>query len=372
MATVVDIVTLIEKHIAGPELAESWDNCGLQVGDRSWEVRKIITALDPLEQVIDHACTLGADLLITHHPLIFKPLKSLDISSSVGRIIAKALTHHLAIYSAHTNYDCAQGGLNDVLGRKMGITDMRVLGRPAATEQAKLVIFAPLDHKENILGALSETTAGIIGNYTCCSFSCPGQGRFKPEDGAKPFSGAVGQPATVEEVRIETVVLKKDAARVIDHVARVHPYDTMAYDLYPLMGEDRLRGLGRLGTLDPSMSLAAFADRVKRALGIERVKVAGNMDLTVDTVALCSGSGSSLMGDFLRSPAQVYVSGDLHYHDARTAEEAGRALVDIGHFGSEIIMGEAMSKALVSLFRQQGLSIEVQACEVERDPFIYV
>ncbi|GAB6094580.1 Nif3-like dinuclear metal center hexameric protein [Desulfatiferula olefinivorans] len=372
MATVADIVTLIEKHIAGPELAESWDNCGLQVGDRSFEVRKIITALDPLESVIDHACAMGADLLITHHPLIFKPLKSIDISSPVGRIVAKALTHRLAIYSAHTSYDSAQGGLNDVLGRKMGITDMRVLGRPAATEKAKLVIFAPQDHKENILGALSETTAGIIGNYTCCSFSCPGQGRFKPGDGARPFSGTVGQPAVVDEVRIETVVLKKDAARVVDYVARVHPYDTMAYDLYPLTCEDRSRGLGRLGVLDTPMSLAAFADRVKQALGIERVKVAGHMDLTVNKVALCSGSGSSLMGDFLKSTAQVYVSGDLHYHDARMVEDAGRALVDIGHFGSEIIMAEAMKEALASLSRQRGLSIEVQACKVERDPFQYI
>lgn len=372
MASVGDMVTFIEQQIAAPHLAESWDNCGLQIGDRAWPVTKIVTALDPLEQVVDYACSRGANLLITHHPLIFKPLKTIDFSSPVGRIISKAHRHKLAIYSAHTSYDSVQGGLNDVLGREMGLTGLRVLGRPVTTERLKLVIFAPQDHKKNILGALAETTAGIIGNYTCCSFLCAGEGRFRPGEGARPFSGTPGTPSTVDEVRIETLVLKTDAARVVEHVARVHPYETMAYDLYPLTADDPHQGLGRLGSLEPSMTFGAFAEQVKNALKLDRVKVAGSADLQVSTVALCSGSGSGLMGDFMKSPAQVFVSGDLHYHDARMVEESGRALIDIGHFGSEIIMAGAMKETLVSLFRQTGISMEVEACDVEKDPFEYI
>lgn len=372
MATIGDLVTIIEQHVAGLHLAESWDNCGLQIGDRNWPVTKIVTALDPLYEVVEYACSVHANLLITHHPLIFKPLKNIDFSSPVGRIISLAHKHSLAIYSAHTNLDSAEGGLNDILGRKIGLTRTRVLGRPVDSERVKLVIFAPLDHKENILGALSETTAGIIGNYTCCSFSCPGKGRFRPEVGSSPFFGTPGEISAVDELRIETLVPRKDAQKVLDHVAKVHPYETMAYDLYPLISDTPMEGLGRIGQLEKPIPLKAFAENVKKTLGLGTVKVAGNKAKMVETVALCTGSGSGMMGDFMRSSADVYVSGDLHYHDARMVEDADRALVDIGHFASEILMAEAMKTALISLCGKKGLSIEVETCAMEKDPFIYI
>ncbi|MBU1169450.1 MAG: Nif3-like dinuclear metal center hexameric protein [Proteobacteria bacterium] len=372
MATVGDIITLIEKHIARPHLAEPWDNCGLQMGDRSWPVRKIVTALDPLWDVVDYACSIKADLLVTHHPLIFKPMKSLDFSNPLGRIISQSHTHSLAIYSAHTNFDSTKGGLNDILARKMGLTGIRVLGRPVDPERLKLVIFAPLDHKENILGALSETAAGIIGNYTCCSFLCKGKGRFTSGQGANPFLGIPGELTDVDEVRIETLVLKRDAQGVIDHVAKVHPYDTMAYDLYPLVSDSCLEGLGRIGRLEHPLPFKAFVQQVKDSLGLDTVKVAGNRDMMIGSVALCTGSGSGMIGDFIQSHADVYVSGDLHYHDARRVEDAGRTLVDVGHFASEIPMAQAMKDALTSLCGQKGFSIAVEACAMEKDPFIYI
>lgn len=371
MATVGDIISIVEKEIADPHLAESWDNCGLQVGDRLMTVSKVVTALDPLESVVEHACSIGAGMLITHHPLIFKPLKNIDWASPMGRIISRAHDHKLAIYSVHTSLDSAEGGLNDMLARKMGLRKLRVLGRPVESESLKLVIFAPEDHKENILGALAETTAGIIGNYTCCSFSCPGKGRFKPGDQANPSEGRVGEISAVDELRIETIVGKKEVARVIDHVRKAHPYETMAYDVYPLVSSPGCEGLGRVGDLPGDLPLRDFAFNLKETLGLSAVKLAGNPDGMVKTVALCTGSGSSMLKDFLKSGADVYVSGDLHYHDARTVEDAGKSMIDVGHFTSEIIMAEALKKTLADLFGKKGFSIEVSASPMEKDPFIY-
>jgi dinuclear metal center YbgI/SA1388 family protein len=371
MTTVGDIISIIEQDIADPHLAESWDNCGLQVGDRNQPVSKIVTALDPLESVVDYACSINADLLITHHPLIFKPLTNIDWSTPMGRIISRAHDHKLAIYSAHTNLDSAEGGLNDMFARKMGMIDLRVLGRPVEDESIKLVIFAPKDHKDTILGALAETPAGIIGNYTCCSFLCSGEGRYKPGSGSEPFKGKIGEISSVDELKIETIVSKRDVRKVVDHVARVHPYETMAYDLYPLGPQVGHEGMGRIGSLEIPVPFKDFVKKIKTVLGLPLIKVAGNLDAPVRTVALCTGSGSSMLKDFLKSPADVYVSGDLHYHDARTVEEAGRAMIDVGHFASEIIVAEAMSTALESLCKKKGYSIQVTACAMERDPFIY-
>lgn len=371
MATVGDIINIIEQF-AGSHLSESWDNCGLQIGDKKRPVRKIVTALDPLDEVVDYACSVKADLLVTHHPLIFKPLKSIDLSSPQGNLIKKAFENDLAVYSAHTNFDSAKGGLNDVFARTLGLTGTTILGRPVYPERLKLVIFTPHDHKDRILGALSDTTAGIIGNYTCCSFSCQGQGRFKPGEGADPFSGHVGEFSTEDEVRIETVIHKRDAGHVIKHVARVHPYETMAYDLYPLASDTADEGLGRIGKLEKSMPFKAFVGRIKERFGVETVKVAGNTDIMVDSVALCTGSGSGMVREFLRSSADVYVSGDLHYHDARDVEVANRAMVDVGHFASEIIVARALKEALSHVLSQKGYAIEVDACTVEEDPFMYL
>jgi dinuclear metal center YbgI/SA1388 family protein len=371
MVTVGDIVRIIET-IADPYLAEEWDNCGLQVGHKDHPVKKIVTALDPLPSVVDYACSVKADLLVTHHPLIFRAIKSLDSSKYPGNVITKAVKNSLSIYAAHTSLDSAKGGLNDVFAERMGLKKTRVLGRMAGEPFVKLVIFTPLDHRERILTSLSETTAGIIGDYTCCSFSSSGQGRFKPGDISEPYSGIPGEIDTIDEFRIESLVKKNDVANVVQHVRKVHPYEVMAYDVYPLTGTEHSEGLGRIGEFDHPVGLDDFVRQIKERFGVDRIRIAGRRDIMIGCVALCTGSGSSMIKDFLNSSADVFVSGDLSYHDARHVEDAGKTLVDVGHFASEIIMADAIGDKIDKACKERGIPMLVDVCRLEKDPFEFI
>ena len=273
---VADIVALMER-VAPPFLAESWDNCGLQVGDSRWPVKSVTVALDPLLPVIQSAVDQQSDMVITHHPLIFKPLRKIDLSTSEGKIIAAALNARLAIYTAHTNLDSAREGINDVLARSIGLD--------------QLVPMVP-----------AQRPAG------------------SPDSGSDP----VGQ------------------------------------------------GMGRIGVLTEDITVSQWARKIKEKLGLKTVKVAGPKEQIVRRAAVCSGSGGSLLSDFMASGADVFVSGDLHYHDARAVEEAGRALIDIGHFASEHLMVEALVKRLKQAVSDAGWNIRILPCRIERDPFAFL
>jgi dinuclear metal center YbgI/SA1388 family protein len=369
--TVADVIKIMER-LAPSHLAEKWDNVGLQVGRRDWPVKRIWVALDPAENVVASACQKKADLLITHHPLIFKPLKSLDFNTPAGDIIHKASQHQLAIFSAHTNLDSVSDGVNDVLASKIGLKNINVLQKIADSEVCKLVVYVPTEYEERILNALFETKAGKIGEYSCCSFRSGGKGTFKPEARAKPFIGEVSKISHADEVRVETVVPKGDLAGVIEHVRKNHPYQRMAYDIYPLLTSESRHGLGRVGEIDGETTLASFALKIKKELGLGMVKTAGPPNLLVRKAAVCSGSGSSLMNAFLSSEADVYITGDLRYHDARDAEVSGRGLIDVGHFASERIIVEVLAERLGNLLSESGSDVHVEACQLEKDPFLFV
>lgn len=367
---VSDIMKIVEE-MAPLRLAEKWDNCGLQAGETDWPVKKILVALDPLEKVVDYACSIDADLLITHHPLIFKPLSSLDFSTPVGKIIQKTIRNKLAIYSAHTNFDSAANGLNDILAERIGLREIKLLNKISSEgRRCKLVFYVPTEYKKSVLEALFETTAGIIGDYTCCSFLSDGKGTFKPGEASTPFIGETFKIQSVDETRIETIVHKEDIETIVEHIRQYHPYETMAYDVFPLIDTELSSGLGRVGVLPEPSNLIDFAEKVKERLGLGHIKIAGNKDLIVEKVALCTGSGSSLIKDFFASGAQVYLSGDLHYHDARMVEEKGLGLVDAGHFASEILIAESLGKRLQGFCEKKNYDVEVIACTIEKDPFI--
>ena len=376
--TVADIIRIMET-LAPSRLAETWDNAGLQVGRKDWPVRRVWVALDPTPDVMAAASEKGADLLITHHPLIFKPLKSVDFSTPAGSIILMASQHQMAIFSAHTNLDNVAGGVNDVLASKIGLKNLEILGKAMEPEICKLVVYVPAEYEQKILNALFETSAGSIGEYSCCSFRNRGKGTFRPGPLAKPFAGEAGKISHADEVRIETVVAQNDVTRVTEYIKDIHPYETMAYDVYPIQNSEfripdsnRIQGLGRIGELDEKMDLASFALKIKEILGLESVKVAGKPDLPVTRAALCTGSGSSLMNIFFSSGAEVYISGDLRYHDARDAEAQGRGLIDIGHFASEFMIVEVLADRLGKILHEAGMDVTVEACRLEEEPFVSV
>ncbi len=362
-----DIIAVMES-LAPSELAESWDNPGLQVGDADWKVKKIRVALDPLPEVVKQACRDKIDLLITHHPLIFRPLKSVDISSSVGQIIHLALESRLAVFSAHTNLDSAQGGLNDYLSEILGLYRTRVLQKTAIKGRYKLVVFVPEKFEREVLTSLFSSGAGKIEAYSCCSFRSQGKGTFMPGKGSEPFLGKIGQVNEVDESRIEMIVSQKDLPATIEQLNKVHPYETPAYDIYPLE-PIRSAGLGRVGDLETPLCLKDFAAHVKKVLRLSSLKISGDPDLIVRQVAVCSGSGAGLMQVFLNSGAQCYVSGDLHYHNARDVQIRKRALVDIGHFASEHIVVPMLVDKIRKAADKKQMEIRIDGCETEKDPF---
>ncbi|HSO19151.1 MAG TPA: Nif3-like dinuclear metal center hexameric protein, partial [Desulfosarcina sp.] len=331
-ATVAQLVRILDR-LAPPRLAESWDKVGLQIGSRDWPVNKVWTALDPLPEVVAAACRSDVDLLITHHPLFFKPIQSIDCMTPQGRIAEMALSRKLAVFCAHTNLDSAAAGVNDVLAGRMGLQQLRILSTAGGDDLRKIVVFTPATHVKTILDTLFELDAGRMGEYACCTFRCEGIGTFLPGAGASPAIGSIGALSEVQESRIEILSARDDVGRLLAAIKQVHPYETMAYDVYPLAPGEPDSGLGRVGILPRELTLDALGRQLKTALDLPVVKVAGSRDLTIKTVAVCSGSGSSLLKAAIASGAQAYVSGDLGYHTARDAQQAGIGMIDIGHFG---------------------------------------
>ena len=363
-----DIVGIINK-IAPMTLAEAWDNPGLQIGDPAAEVTRVMVALDPTPDVIDSALKASCQLLVTHHPLIFKPLKSISTATPHGSLIHKAIRGGLSIVSMHTNYDIASGGLNDLLAGKIGLSSCVPLKITTACELVKLVVFVPVARHEQLRTALFPFAA-TQGKYRDCSFAADGIGTFTPLDGAEPFTGTVGVLAAVHEERLELLIERAQLPRTVKALLAAHPYEEPAFDIYPLLNEGEKLGLGRIGRLPEPATLAEYVGRLRKVLSAPALRYVGDPAAMISKVALCSGSGASLLRDAARSGADVLVTGDVKYHDARDAEELGLAVIDAGHFSTEIIMvheiTERLGRALVTAGYKD---CQVESCRTETDPF---
>ena len=353
------------------DLAESWDNPGLQVGDPQTTVTRIMVALDATPIVIKTALNASCDLLITHHPLIFTPQKSLSTVTSEGASICAAIKGGLAIVSMHTNYDCADGGLNDLLAERLGLSDIKPLQITSTRELAKLVVYTPEAQLEQVRSALLVYGSNL-GKYTDCSFSAPGIGTFTPQDGASPFVGTVGMQEQVAEYRFELMLEQSVLPKALKTLMAVHPYEEPAFDIYPLLNKERQFGLGRIGFLPERVSLLDFAECLRKKLAAPGLRFVGDPASGLSKIALCGGSGVSLLRTAVRAGADAMVTGDVKYHDARNAENLGIGLVDPGHFSTEIIMVEAVTERLKQAIALGGYGdCEVEPCRVEVDPFRY-
>lgn len=370
-AKLSDILGIINK-IAAPDLAESWDNSGLQVGDPTAGITRIMVSLDVTPAVLESAISQGCQLLVTHHPLIFKPQKNISTSTPQGRLIHKAICNGIAIVSMHTSYDIAAGGLNDVLADKFDLLDCVPLQITSGQELLKLVVFVPDGHLDQVRRAVFPF-AENLGVYQDCSFSTGGEGTFTPQEGANPFIGKVGVRQHTIEQRLEVLVSKSMLSRAVKSMLAAHPYEEPAFDVYPLLNEGKKLGLGRIGRLSSPVVLADFAAQVADVLGVNGLRYVGQPDTEVKKVAICSGSGASLLQSASRSGADVLVTGDVKYHEARDAQDAGVALIDAGHFHTEILMVKAVSDRLDQMLKEAGFDLcELIPCDVETDPFIFL
>jgi dinuclear metal center YbgI/SA1388 family protein len=366
-AKVSDIVGIINK-IAPPALAEHWDNVGLQVGDPAQEVERIMVALDPGPRAVDAALASSCQLLLTHHPLIFKPLKRISTNDETGRLIYRSISGGLSILSAHTNYDSAGNGVNDLLAAALGVTGCRPLRVVLREELLKLAVYVPEAYLEQIMKALLPFS-GLSEKYADCSFRVSGQGTFRPLAGAAPFIGTVGALERVEESRFEILVRKPELQRALKALSKAHPYEEPAFDIIPLLNEGHCEGLGRIGVLETPALLGDFVATVKERLGLTSLRIVGDPEQRIARVALCGGSGSSLLHDAAREGADLFVTGDIKYHEVREAQALGLALLDAGHFATERLMIRGLSSRLESECEKRRLEVEVLRCAEELDPF---
>ncbi len=362
-----DLVGLLNA-LYPPALAESWDNVGLQVGDPNAQLSKVLVCLDPSERALQAAVEQGAEALLCHHPLLVKPLQNLTPVDETGRILFAAVRQGVAILAAHTNLDRAGNGLNDWLAAALGVGECRPL--LGGDEQLlKLVVYVPAGYETKVADAMFRAGAGHIGNYDSCSFRRKGVGTFRAADGCSPFIGQVGERSSVRELRLETVVPRELLNRVVDRMVRAHPYEEVAYDLIPLANRREGIGLGRIGRLAQATTLAEFAATVKQALHVDALRVVGDDLAKVNKVAVCGGSGASLLNEAARQGADVLVTGDVKYHEALTADSKGLALIDAGHFGTERLMVGHLAEAMGQGAAARGLEIEFLEMQGEEDPF---
>ena len=336
--TVRDVIAALDDW-APPGLAQSYDNTGLQVGDPGTLVTGGLVALDLTHAVLDEANARGANLVVTHHPLLFKPLRRLAPGPGPSGLAYRLAAEGVAHVAVHTNLDAIRGGVSFALAEQLGLEDLRSL-QPLEGALLKLVTFVPASHEAAVRDALGEAGAGRIGRYRDCAFGVRGTGTFRPGEDARPFTGtAPGALETADEVRLETVVERARLAGVLRALHAAHPYEEVAYDLVPVEQASTQAGLGAVGELAETETGEAFLRRVCARLGEPAVRFAGDLGRPVRRVAVCGGSGSDLLADALRAGADAYVTADVTYHRFFEAEAARGApallYVDAIHYATE-------------------------------------
>ncbi len=362
MTGIQEVIDFVEG-IAPPSLQEEWDNSGLQVGNGAGKVSRILVALTPSPAVVGEAISKKVQLLITHHPLIFGPLKTIELSTSAGKTLESAIKHDLSIYSCHTSLDKAAQGTSKILAKRLGLQEIKPM-MPEG-ELLKLAVFVPQEHAQKVLDALSEAGAGHIGNYSHCSFRVQGTGTYLPQEGSTPFLGRKGALEEVKEDRLEMIFPFHLRSKVIDALLKSHPYEEVAYDLYPLENADPRTGLGAIGRLKEPLSGEAFISALNKNLKISTLRMTGQKTKMIDRVACLGGSGGKFFKEALCRGADAYVTGDVGYHEALEAEENGILLIDAGHHATEWPVMEEVRRRLAEQFPD----LEIHLSDRDRDPF---
>jgi dinuclear metal center YbgI/SA1388 family protein len=355
LVRVGDVADAVER-IAPLPLAEEWDNCGLQAGGPAAEVGRVLVALTPLPEVFAEAEERDADFLLFHHPLIFRPIRYLDTSLYPGDLLARAVRSGMAVYAAHTSYDAAPGGVSVALAETLSLRGPLRVVSPRGTLQ-KLVVFVPEESVDGVVLALSEAGAGVIGDYTECTFRTRGTGTFRGGAETTPYLGESGRLEKVDEVRVETVVAGHLAGRAAEAATAAHPYEEAALDVYPVEGRPEGCGYGRLGVLPEPLSPEELREHVSGSLGFP-ARLVADAGEHVQRVAALGGSGGSFIPEVAAAGAEAYVTGDIDYHDALLAEMLGLTVIDAGHAATEL-------PSLAPLARRLGGLVDVPV-EVSR------
>ncbi|WP_426293252.1 Nif3-like dinuclear metal center hexameric protein [Dyadobacter endophyticus] len=364
MTFIKEILVELEK-LAPLPYQEDYDNAGLLVGSPDTEVAGILFTLDITEEVVDEAIRKHCNLIVAHHPIIFKGLKKLNGKNYIERTVMKAIKNDIALYATHTNLDHVVGGVNSQIARRLGLQNVRILA-PKKQILTKLAFFCPVENTQNVLEALFEAGAGEIGEYRNCSFRSEGLGTFLPGENANPVTGTRGKLETAEEHRVEVMLPSHLQAQVLSALRRAHPYEEVAYYMSALENENQDVGAGAIGELPEAMDTAGFLTHLKDKMDASVIRYTEPTDRKIRRVAVCGGAGSFLLRNAISAGADAYVTADYKYHEFFDAER--RIIIcDIGHYESEVFTKNLLHEYISGKFSNFALCLS----EISTNPVRY-
>lgn len=367
MTTVADVARFIES-VAPLERAADWDNVGLLLGSQTNPVARVLVCLTTTPEVVAEAVAWQADLIVTHHPILFRPVQRLTDGTPEGRMVLALARANIAVYSSHTAFDDCAGGINDLLAGMLQLADVEPLRPNAGVRNCKLVVFVPDQDLSRVSDALFHAGAGIIGTYSQCSFRLAGTGTFFGGADSNPTIGVKGQREEVTEWRLEAVCAEAAVNEVVAAMRAVHSYEEPAYDVYPLLPQRAPMGVGRVGKLPQPVTLAEFAGDVRTKLGAGPVQVVGALESKVQCVAIACGAGGTMLTDAIHASADVFLTGEARFHDYLAARAQQLALVMPGHFWTEQHGAASLAKRIQDMCTD----LHVQIAESECDPVNWV
>ena len=342
-----EIISCLESY-APLSFQESYDNSGLIAGDPLQDIESALLSIDVTEEVINEAIKLGSGLIISHHPLLFRPIKKLSGDSYVERCLIKAIRNNIALYAAHTNVDAVRTGVNMKISDKLGLINTHIL-IPRKEELRKLVFFVPSSHAAKVREKVFEAGAGHIGNYDQCSFNAAGDGTFRGSEDTNPFVGVKGQFHVEKEIRIETIYPVYREHSVIKALLDAHPYEEVAYDIYPLANTYPQAGSGMIGELPEPVSETVFLKNLKKIFKAGVIRHSGLLKKKIRKVAVCGGSGSQFLEQAINDGADIYITADIRYHQFFDADRK-IIIADIGHYESEQFTTELFHELILKNF----------------------
>ncbi len=360
-----EITNYLESFAPLP-FQESYDNSGLIIGDAEMMVKRALLALDVTEAIVEEAMEIDAQLIISHHPVIFFGVKSLTGKTSFERAVIKAIKNDIAIYAMHTNLDNVMGGVNSKIAEKIGLNNTRILS-PVKNQLSKLVTFVPHDKASGVREAIFNAGAGVIGKYDMSSYNITGEGSFRGGDDSNPYVGKKGVIHFEKEIRIETIFPKHLEKKIVKALLDSHPYEEVAYDLYPLDNAYGNVGSGLLGELNKPEEEKQFLGRIKELFFVPVIKHTTLLGKPLQKIAVCGGSGSHLLPDAMHAGADVFISADFKYHQYFDADNQ-ILVVDIGHFESEQFTLEIFYDILTKKFPK----FAVHFSDINTNPINYL
>lgn len=362
---VKEVIDLLEQF-APPAYQESYDNSRLIVGDSSVQLTGVLISLDCIEEVVEEAIQKGCNLVVSHHPIVFKGVKSLTGKNYVERTLIKAIKNDICLYAIHTNLDNVCHGVNKKISDLLGLTRTKVLA-PKQGVLTKLVTFIPEANTEEVLSRLYEAGAGQIGNYDHCSFRTSGEGSFRPNEAATPAIGERGKEERVTEHRVEVVFPSHITSQVLKALKSNHPYEEVAYYLTELVNQNQEVGSGMVGELAKSMDIVNFMKLVKEKFNVKMIRHTAIVKDEVRRIAVCGGSGSFLLGVAKANKADVFITADFKYHEFFDAEE-DIVVLDIGHYESE----QFTKDLIFNYLKEKIANIALNLSEANTNPINYL